>query len=89
MPEPATVHTAGPPQLGGLYQACTRCGHVLQDYTGGMPMVAVTDDADAQDVSLGVWPEGERVATSGPATWVIGPAGRELDDDERECRPTS
>lgn len=84
---PATIHVAGPPQFGGLYQTCTRCGHVLQDYTGGMPMVAVTEEAT--DVSLPVWPEGERIAVRGNGTWVIGPAGRELDHTERECRPTS
>lgn len=82
----ATVHLAGPPQLGGLYQECARCGHVLQDYTGGEVGV-VAEPGASTDIAH--WTEGERIATAGNATWLIGPPGRPLDATETECRPTS
>lgn len=78
-----TVHIAGPPQLGGLYQECTRCGYVLQDYTGSQPMVV-----DGEDTTISAWPEGRRIAVRGNATWVNAD-GASLDDDETECRSTS
>jgi len=77
----ATIHVAGPPQLGGLYQTCTRCGHVLQDYTGSQPMVP-----EGEDPTIPTWPEGQRIAVSGNATWTI-PPGLPLGHDQTECRP--
>lgn len=82
----ATVHVAGPPQLGGLFQDCARCGHVLQDYTGSEVMVSV-EPGDTAPPTIGHWQEGGRIAQVGNATYVV-PA-RPLDDDERECRPAS
>ncbi|MEU8199503.1 hypothetical protein AB0C10_37540 [Microbispora amethystogenes] len=79
----ATVHVAGPPELGGYYQTCARCGHVLIDLTGSTPMVV-----EGQDPVIPVWPTGERVATIGNATYVV-PTGRQLGADEIECRAAS
>lgn len=78
-----TVHIAGPPQMGGLYQVCIRCGHVLQDYTDGQPMVV-----DGEDTAIATWPEGQRIAIRGNATWVMSNTA-ELDDREAECRQAS
>ena len=63
MPEPriVTVHLAGHPQMGGLYQTCPRCGYILQDFTGsGVVVVDVATDP-AADTTLPTWPEGERI----------------------------
>lgn len=76
----ATIHIAGPPQLGGLYQQCARCGHVLQDYTGSMPMVV-----EGQDPTVPTWIEGQRIGVYGGAMWMLGP-DIPLDADEAECR---
>lgn len=76
----ATIHLAGTPQLGGLYQRCARCGHVLQDYTDGLPMVIEGDDP-----TLPTWTEGRRIAVAGNATWTLAP-DIPLDADETECR---
>ncbi|WP_155353169.1 hypothetical protein [Acrocarpospora macrocephala] len=79
----ATIHIAGPAQLGGLYQTCERCGFVLQDYTGSTPMVV-----EGEDPTIASWPEGGRIGVIGNATYTL-PDDRPLDDDETECRPTS
>jgi hypothetical protein len=79
-----TIHIAGPAQMGGLYQDCSRCGHVLQDFTGGQPMTP-TDQADR---GIPAWTEGNRIAVNDNATWNI-PDGEPLEDDETECRATS
>jgi hypothetical protein len=84
-----TVHVAGPPMHGNLYQECARCGIVLQDYTGRELMVAVDSEDPAPDTTIPAWPEGERIGRLGGVTYVVGPPGRPLDDDERECRPAS
>lgn len=79
----ATIHVAGPVQLSGLYQACSRCGFVLQDYTGGMPMVVEGDDT-----TIPAWEEGKRIAVRENASWTLAndmPIGL----GEEECRPTS
>ncbi|SFK92182.1 hypothetical protein SAMN05216275_14141 [Streptosporangium canum] len=76
----ATIHLAGPPQLSGLYQACVRCGHVLQDYTGRQVMVP-----EGQDPTLAVWPEGHRIAISGNATWTVA-NDAPLTNGETECK---
>lgn len=76
----ATIHVAGPPQLGGLHQQCARCGHVLQDYTGSQLMVP-----DGQDTTIPSWAEGRRVGVRENATWTI-PDGVPLDADETECK---
>ncbi|MDX3111387.1 hypothetical protein [Nonomuraea angiospora] len=78
-----TVHVAGPPQMGGLYQECARCRYVLQDYTGGAVMIP-----EGQDLGIPHFPEGRRIAISGNAAWALAD-DVELDDDETECRPTS
>lgn len=78
-----TLHTAGPPQFGGLYQACTRCGYVLQDYTGSQPMVV-----DGEDTTIATWPEGRRIAERGNATWVMADDAL-LDENETECKAVS
>lgn len=79
-----TIHIAAEPQYSGLYQACSRCGHVLQDYTGGQPMTL------QEDAGTGIpsWTPGNRVAVKDNATWNI-PDGEPLEDDETECWPTS
>ena len=77
-----TVHIAGPAQLGGLYQECARCGHVLQDYTGGQVMIP----EGQADKGIASWLEGGQVAVDGNASWVVGdfpPMGA------AECRPAS
>lgn len=79
----ATIHLAGPVQMGGLYQECSRCGFVLQDYTGGQPMVP-----EGMDTSIPVWPVGRRISVAGNATWTLAD-GIPLDADETECRSTS
>jgi hypothetical protein len=76
----ATVHVAGPVQRGGAYQQCTRCGHALIDYTGSTPMVV-----EGEDLEIGVWPEGSRVAVSGAASWVLS-SDALLDPWETECQ---
>ena len=76
------IHTAGPPQLGGLHQQCARCGHVLQDYTGSQPMVVEDED------TISTWPEGRRIAVRDNATWVMA-EDAPLDDDETECQAVS
>ncbi|MGP3914353.1 hypothetical protein [Nonomuraea sp. 10N515B] len=80
----ATIHIAGEPRFGGLYQDCARCGHVFQDYTGGEVMTL------EEDAGLGIpyWTVGNRIAVNGNASWNI-PDGEPLEDDETECRPTS
>ncbi|MEV0616147.1 hypothetical protein AB0I81_22730 [Nonomuraea sp. NPDC050404] len=78
-----TVHVAGPPQMGGLYQECSRCGYVLQNFTGGMIMVP-----EGQDTEIPTFPEGRRIVISGKAAWVLAD-DRELEDGETECRPAS
>jgi hypothetical protein len=70
----------------GARPACTRCGHALIDYTGREVMVAV-EPGEAEPPPLGQWAEGAQVAVLGGMSFVI--EGRELDEDERECRPTS
>jgi hypothetical protein len=79
-----TVHVAGPVQLGGHYQECARCGHVLQDYTGSEVMVP----EGQADLGLPSWPEGLPIAVEGGATWVKG-ADVPLAEHETECRPAS
>lgn len=76
----ATIHVAAPPQLGGLHQACSRCGHVLQDYTGGQLMVP-----DGQDTTIPTWAEGRRVGVADNATWTMAD-DEPLDLDETECK---
>lgn len=78
------VHIAGPPQMGGLYQTCSRCGYVLQDYTGGQVMVP----EDQADRGIGIWSVGKRVAVNGDASWRV-PDDAPLDDGETECRAAS
>ncbi|MGP4092976.1 hypothetical protein [Nonomuraea sp. KM90] len=78
-----TVHIAGPPRMGGLYQECSRCRYVLQNYTGGMVMVP-----DGQDAEIPHFPEGWRIVISGNAAWAKADDA-ELDDGETECRPAS
>jgi hypothetical protein len=82
-----TVHIAGPPQLGGAYQECVRCGHVLEDYTGREVMVAV-EPGDTAPPTLPCWPEGKRIGHRGAMTYVLGPE-RQLAWNEQECRPAS
>jgi hypothetical protein len=69
--------------MGGLYQACSRCGHVLQDFVGDQIMVP-----EGQDRGIAAWTEGNRVAANDNATWNI-PNSEPLEDDETECRATS
>jgi hypothetical protein len=82
-----TVHVVGPPQLGGLYQECSRCGHVLQDYTGQEVMVAV-EPGEAKPPTLPCWEEGARVGQREGMAYVIQ-SDRQLAWNERECRPAS
>lgn len=82
-----TVHLAGPPILGGLRQDCARCGHVLDDWTGREVMAVAGPAGDAPTIPS--WPAGARVARLDGTTYVVGPEGRPLTDDERECRPVS
>ncbi|MEU4578982.1 hypothetical protein [Nonomuraea sp. NPDC023979] len=84
MSEPIVIHVAAEPTFGGLYQECSRCGYVLQDYTGSHPMVP-EDDAG---MGIPFWSVGRPVAVQGTATWVM-PDGAELAPGEIECRATS
>ncbi|MER7063969.1 hypothetical protein [Streptomyces albidoflavus] len=79
-----TVHVAGPPQMGGLYQECARCSYVLQDYTGGAIMIP----EDQADTGIPTFPEGWRIVISGNAAWAKA-EDAELCEHETECRPTS
>jgi hypothetical protein len=77
--EPWTVHTAAPPV--GLVQACTACGHTLQDNTAWAEgRVAVPE---GQRGGMTWWPAGERIAQLGICTLVL--PDRPLDADERLC----
>lgn len=83
----ATVHVAGEIQLGGLRQECSRCGHVLEDWTGRHAM-AVTEPGQPAP-TLPLWPVGKRIGVADNATFVMGD-GVQLDPEtDRECRPTS
>lgn len=79
-----TIHIAAPPKFGGLFQDCSRCGYVLQDFTGGQPMVP------EEDAGTGIpyWTVGNRVAVNGNATWNM-PDDTPLSSGETDCRPTS
>lgn len=78
-----TIHIAGPPQAGGLYQECARCGHVLQDYTGHQ---LYTPEGD--DTTIAHWPEGRRIGVNDGLTWTLADH-IPLNPDETERRPTS
>lgn len=82
----ATIHVAGEVQLGGLYQECSRCGFVLQDYAGRQVATVVEPGQPAP--TLPAWPVGKRIGMAGPATWVLSDDAV-LESDERECRATS
>lgn len=84
--DPFIVHVAGPPLLGGLRQECVRCGHVLQDYSG-REIGVVLQPGETEPQPLAQWREGAQVARLGGMSFMI--EGRELDDDEQECRPAS
>lgn len=82
----SVVHIAGEPVLGGLRQECSRCGYVLEDWTGRQVM-AVVEPGQAAPV-LPLWPVGAWVGVSGNAAFVI--ASERLDRaTDRECRPVS
>jgi len=83
-PDPFIVHLAGP--MVGARQACTRCGHVLIDYSGQEVAVAL-QPGETSPAPLGSWAEGAQVAVLGGMSFVI--EGRGLDEDEQECRPAS
>jgi hypothetical protein len=84
---PFVVHVAAPPV--GMMQSCAACGFVLTDNAAWAEgRVAVMDGDDG---GPSWWPVGERIATdrtggrSASTTYVIGPEGRPLADDERLC----
>lgn len=83
-PDPFIVHSAGP--MVAARQACTRCGHVLMDYSGQEVAVAL-QPGETEPAPLGFWQEGAQVAVRGGMSFVV--EGRPLDGDERECRATS
>lgn len=78
-----TVHIAGP--VVGARQECSRCGYVLDDWTG--QEVAVMVEPGQPTPTLSFWPVGEQIAVADCATWVL--SDRPLASDERECRATS
>lgn len=80
----STIHIAGEPRFGGLFQDCARCGYVFQDYTGRQPM------AHEEDAGLGIpyWTVGSRVAVNGGASWTVK-VELPLGFGENECRPAS
>ncbi|MFC6081015.1 hypothetical protein [Sphaerisporangium aureirubrum] len=77
-----TIHVAGEPQMGGLYQQCARCGHVLQDFTGSQPMVP-----EGQDSAIPYWTPGRPVAVDGNRTWLVADRDRGPLGGEAECEP--
>ena len=79
-----TVHIAGEPRFGGLFQDCSRCGYVFQDLTGSQPMVP----EDQAGLGIPYWTVGGRVAVNGNASWALLDDA-ELDDAEIKCRPAS
>ena len=74
----ALVHVAGP--VVAARQECSRCGHVLQDYSGHEVMVVAGDDR-----GLVFWAPGASVIVDGSAAFLVAGA----DDGHLNCKPVS
>jgi len=71
----AILHEAGP--VVAARQCCARCGTILVDYTGKMPMIPI-----GQDPGLTFWAPGP-VAVDGGASWT------DNSGSVPACRPVS